>query len=116
MLPAASRPRSEIAISVPASGWPFGGIDQAFDAAVGGQRLDGGRHADRLAAGAQAVAAVVEAQDFVGALDADIERAAVIGERFGVVPVAPRGDRPAVGPEDRRHFGVGDRDRAGRRA
>ena len=40
-------------------------------------------------------------------LDADIDPAAVLGERLGVVPAARR-ERPAIGAENRRHLGVGD--------
>ena len=69
-----------------------------------------GRHRDRLPAREQAVLAVVEAHDLVDALDAHIERAAVLGERLGVVPAARR-QRPAVGAEDRRHLGIRDADR-----
>ena len=81
--------------------------DQCLDAPVAGPLLELGRNRDRLTARQQAVLAVVEAHDLVHPLDADIERAAVLGERFGVVP-APRRERLAVRTEDRRHLGVGD--------
>ena len=56
MLPASSRPRSEIAISVPPSGSRRGTNIQAFEPLVVRQRCDARRHRDRLAARQQAVA------------------------------------------------------------
>ena len=82
---------------------------QALDALVVGQRLHAGRRRDRLSARAQAVLGVVEADDLVDALDCDVDHAVVLGERLGVVPAAPV-ERAAVGAEDRRDLGIGDRD------
>ena len=95
MLPALSRPRSEIAISVPASGRPLGTKTSASMPLLAGSDAHRRRHRDRLAAREQAVLAVVEAHDLVHALDAHIERAAVLGERLGVVPAARRERRPS---------------------
>ena len=107
ILPALSRPRSEIAISVPASGKPLGTKTSASIPLLAGSDAERRRHRDRLAAGEQAVLAVIEAEDLMDALEPDIERAAVLRDRFRVVPAA-RGERPPVGTEDRRHLGVGN--------
>ena len=69
-----------------------------------------GGTANRTAARAKAVLGDVEAHDLVDALDADIGNAVVHGERLGVVPAAAF-QRLAVRSEDRRHLGVGDRNR-----
>ncbi len=110
ILPALSRPRSEIAISVPASARPLGTNTSASIPLLAGQRAQARRHWDRLAAGEQAVLAVIEAEDLVDPLDPDIERTAVLGDGFRVVPVAD-GERLAVRAQDRRHLGVGNVDR-----
>ncbi len=83
MLPALSRPRSEIAISVPANACRrrLGHEDQSLEPLVARQRTHARRHRDRLAAREQAVFAVVEAEDLVDALDPDIERTAIIRDR-----------------------------------
>ncbi len=52
----------------------------------------------------------IEAHDFLDTLDADIGHVAVHRERLGVVPVVAF-QRGAVFAQDRRHFGVGDRNR-----
>jgi hypothetical protein len=49
----------------------------------------------------------IEADDAIGPLDPDIEKAVLPGERFGVVPSARR-QRAAVGPDHRCHQGVVD--------
>ena len=107
MLPSLSRPRSEIAISVPRERLPARHGDQRFEALVVRQRAHARRDVDRVPARGQAILAVVEADDPVDALDADIERAAVLRDRLGVVP-APRRQRFAIGAKDRRHLGVDD--------
>ena len=114
MLPAASSPRSEIAISVPASGCPFGGTARHSRPLLFGSVLMPGGTAIGWPRARRPSRPIVEAHDLVHALDADIERAAVLGERLGVVPAAP-GERPAVRAEHRRHLGVGDRRSARRR-
>ena len=80
---------------------------QAFQALVEFEGLKVGRHLDRYAARGEAILGVIEAHDFFHALDADIERAVGIRERLGVEPAA-RGERFAIGPEHRRHLGIGD--------
>src|SRR6516162_495265 len=94
VLPALSRPRSEIAIS-------------GLDPPVGGQRAQSRRQRDRPAAGEKALLAVIEADNLMDAFDAHIERAAVFRDRFRVIPTARR-QRSAVGTQDRRRFGVRD--------
>ena len=75
-----------------------GRLDKAGGTAIGSPRAS------------TPIAAEVEADDAMDALDADIEHVAVDGERLGVVPAARR-QRPPVGAEHRRHHGVGDADR-----
>ena len=80
---------------------------QAFEALVEGKVLKSAGTGNRLAARQQTVTAIIEAHDLLDALDADIEHAVGLRERLGVEPAA-RGQRLAVGPEHRRHLGVGD--------
>ncbi len=80
---------------------------EAFEPPVVRQLRDAGRHRDRLAARQQAVTPDIETHDAVHALDAEIDRAAILGDRLGVVPAARR-ERLAVGAEHRRHLGVRD--------
>jgi hypothetical protein len=81
---------------------------QAFQALVECEALEIGRHRDRFAARGKTVAAEIEAHDLLDALDADIEHAVgIFGERFNIEPAA-RGERLAVGAEDRRHLGIGE--------
>src|SRR5712692_6005100 len=84
-----------------------GDEDQGFEALVAGQRAHRRWQRDRPAAREQAVLAEIEPDDLMDALDPHIERAAVLGDRFGVEP-AVLGERAAIGAEDRRHLGLGD--------
>ena len=105
MLPCASRPRSEIAISVPAKGRLFGTITSAsIPLLLGSLRAAGGSGND-FAKGARKTFGEIEAQHLVDALDADIDQRAVERERLGIEPAA-RGDRLAVGTEHRRGLDV----------
>ena len=107
MFLSSSSARSEIAISVPASGLCFGPIARhSMPRFAGNLAKAGGRGSD-LRARQQSVFRVVEFYDLVHALDADIERAVIVGERLGVEPSA-RGQRAPVGAEHRRHLGIGD--------
>src|SRR5262249_4365003 len=107
VLPALSRPRSEIAISVPARGKPFGTNTRASIPLLGGQRAQSRRQRDRPAPGKKALLAVIKADDLMDAFDAHIERATVLRDRFRVIPTARR-QRSPVGTQDRRHFSVRD--------
>ena len=89
---------------------PARGEGERFEAAVVGQRRDAGRRRDDARAGADAELGKIESDDAIDPLDADIERAVLIGERLGVIPAARR-EGAAVGAEQRRHLGVGDADR-----
>jgi len=80
---------------------------QAFQAPVRNQSLEVRRHGDRFAARQQTIAANIETDDLMDALDADVKHAGVFGERLGVVPTVRR-ERLAVGAENGRHLGVGD--------
>ncbi len=91
---------------------PFGREHQRLQALVGRERMQPGRDRDRLPAREQTILAVVEAHDLMDALDPHIERAAVLGDRFGVVPAAID-EGAAVGAEDRRHLRIGDAVRPG---
>src|SRR5215813_3377978 len=81
--------------------------NQGLDSPVGGQRAQSRRDGDRPAAGKQALLAVIEADDLMNSLDADIERATILRDRFRVIPTARR-QRSPVRTQDRRHFGVRD--------
>src|SRR5262249_30927111 len=85
----------------------FGNEHQGFEALVARQRAHAGRHRDRLPARGEAVLAVIEADDLIDALDADIERAVVLCDRFGIEPAAI-GERSPIGAENWRHLGIGD--------
>src|SRR5262249_58773380 len=78
-----------------------------WGALVGGRRARGGGPGGGLPAGGEAVPAVIEAHDLIDALDAHIERAAVLRDRFGIEPAAV-GERPSIGAENRRHLGIDD--------
>src|SRR5262249_23563365 len=80
---------------------------QGLDPPVGGQRAQSRRQRDRLAAGKKALLAVIEADDLMDAFDAHIERAAVLRDRFRVIPTARR-PRSPVATQDRRNFSVRD--------
>ena len=105
MLPCASRPRSEIAISVPASGRPFGTTTSASMPLVVGQLARRRRQRHDFAKGARKTLGKIEAQHLVDALETDIDQRAVERERLGIEPAA-RGDRLAVGTEHRRGLDV----------
>ncbi len=81
--------------------------DQTLDALVARQRLEGRRHRDRLAARGESALGEIEAHDLVHALNADINRVAIHGERLAVVPAALR-ERNAAGAEHWRRFDIGE--------
>src|SRR5262249_51500195 len=74
---------------------------------VGRQRAQSRRQRDWPAAGKEALLAVIEADDLMNSLDADIEGATILCDRFRVIPTARR-QRSPVRAQDRRHFGVRD--------
>src|SRR6476659_6062502 len=79
----------------------------ALEALVEFECLEVGGNLDRLTARGKTVLAEVEAHDLLDALDADVESAVSLGERFRVEP-ALRSKRLAVGPQYGRHFGIGE--------
>src|SRR2546430_2636634 len=64
--------------------------DQGLNSLVGRQRAQSRRQRDRPAAGKEALLAVIEADDLMNSLDADIESATILCDRFGVIPTARR--------------------------
>ena len=93
------------------AGRPFRKHRDAFEPLVVRQLVDRRRRRDRLPARQQAELAEIEAHDLVDAFDAEIGRAIVFGERFGVVPAACCRDRAPIRTEYRRHLGIRDADR-----
>src|SRR5262249_19076095 len=81
--------------------------DQGLNPLVGRQRAQSRRQRDRPAAGKEALLAEIEADDLMNSLDADIEGAAILCDRFRVIPTARR-QRSPVRTQDRRHFRVRD--------
>src|SRR5262249_49094729 len=81
--------------------------NKGLKALVARQRSNGARHGDGMAARQQAVLGIIEPNDLMNALDADVEHTAVLRDRFRIVPAARR-EWPAIGTEHRRHLGVPD--------
>src|SRR6266849_4483496 len=63
-----------------------------------------------MTAGEKPVFFVIEANDLMNALDADIECAAILRDGLGIIP-SSLSKRRSVGSENRRHLGIGDANR-----
>ena len=109
MLPPASSPRSEIAISVPARAKPFGTITSASIPLLNGSLRAAGGSGTTSPERTRKTLGEIEPQHLVDALEADIDQRAVERDRFGIEPAA-RGDRLAVGAEHRRRLDVVEAD------
>ena len=103
-LPAASRPRSEKAIRAPASFECRAARTPSASSPLllGSLEIPGGTGIGSARASTPALGEI-EADDAIDPLDADIEHAILLGERFGIEP-ASRGQRPPVRAEHRRHL------------
>src|ERR1700722_15437524 len=103
-LPLASRPRSEIAINVPASGSPLGTKTSASSPLLKGSFPAAGQRY-HLATRTGEALSEIEPKHLVDAFEADINKRTVERDRLRVEPAA-RGDRLAVGAQHRRGLDV----------